>query len=509
MFEERNQLMKILQHTNIFVILFAIIFTFSVKAQENLRNELFNDVDMIMNQARDQKANIYAPSSFEKALKYYGEAADLFKRGKSLEDIREKIKNSAAYFAKALDICKLGEVNFSAAMSARADAERAGAWKFSRKLWDKAEEQLKSSAVELEDHDMESAKEKAGEAEATFRAAELEAIKANYLSPARELLKKAEEMDVEDNAPRTIEIARKLSLQVENILKQNRYDTDEARQLAEEAKYEAAHAIYLHRTIGSMKQDKKSLEEIILAKEFDFKRVASTLGISARFDNGFDPVINEMIAVVKERDSKIVMDADSLKRASQIIKDKDAEIENLKQQIELMIKRLGTLSEAEKKLQDEGVELQKKLDHQHAQQETIRKVASMFTEEEGNVLREGDKTIIRLYGLTFPVGKYTIESQYYPLLTKVQEAIKRLPHSRVMVEGHTDSQGSDDVNQGLSERRANAVAEYLMANMLVEFPINSEGFGESKPIASNDSPEGRAKNRRIDIVITPESGGVK
>jgi outer membrane protein OmpA-like peptidoglycan-associated protein len=65
------------------------------------------------------------------------------------------------------------------------------------------------------------------------------------------------------------------------------------------------------------------------------------------------------------------------------------------------------------------------------------------------------------------------------------------------------------VNQNLSERRANAVAEYLMANMLVEFPINSEGFGESKPIASNDSPEGRANNRRIDVVITPESGGIK
>ena len=72
-----------------------------------------------------------------------------------------------------------------------------------------------------------------------------------------------------------------------------------------------------------------------------------------------------------------------------------------------------------------------------------------------------------------------------------------------MIEGHTDSQGSDEVNQKLSGNRATAVAEYLMANMGVQTPINSQGFGESRPVASNDTPEGRAKNRRIDVVITP------
>ncbi len=131
-------------------------------------------------------------------------------------------------------------------------------------------------------------------------------------------------------------------------------------------------------------------------------------------------------------------------------------------------------------------------------------ISSMFTREEGNVLRDGDNIVIRLYGLSFPVGKNTIEAEYYSLLTKVQDAIKRFPKCSVTIEGHTDSQGSDELNQTLSESRAKAVAEYLMANMGVELPINHHGYGESRPVASNDTPEGRARNRRIDVVIAPQ-----
>jgi outer membrane protein OmpA-like peptidoglycan-associated protein len=473
-------------------------------AQEALRNELFGDADKLLNQAREKKANLYSPSSFEKAMNYYSEADEYFKKGKSLEDMREKIKNASAYFAKAIDQSKIGEVTFTTAMGARIDAERAGALKYSQELWKKAEEQFDKAARELEDGDVKSAKEYGAEAEVNYRAAELEAIKSNYLSPARELLKQADETDVADNAPKTITNARKLTLQVENLLKQNRYDTDEARQLAEGAKYEAAHALYLNRTIEKMKQDRKEMEEILLTKEFDLKRIGSVLDVNAHFENGFDPVIIDIISAVKAKDAKISNYADSLKLAEVNIRSKEDEIENLKQQIDLMIKRLGTLSDAEMKLQEQGKELQRKLDRQHNQEATIKKVASMFNEEEGNVLREGDAIILRLYGLTFPVGKSAIESQYYPLLSKVQEAILKFPRSRIKVEGHTDSQGGDDINQTLSEKRANAVAEYLMANMSVEFPVNSEGFGETKPIASNDTPEGRAKNRRIDVVITPE-----
>lgn len=491
-------------HRIFFFYALVSIFSLDLIAQENLRNQLFGEVEKMFNQAKEKKANFYAPSSYAKAMEYYNEADDYYKRGKNLEDIRESIKNAEAYFAKALDACKLGEITFSSTMGARNDADSAGAQRYSAELWQKADQQFIDAAQELEDGNLKDAKDKGKEAETTYRAAELEAIKTNFLAPARDLLKKADEMDVKENAQKTLQNAWRLANQVDALLKQNRYDTDEARQLASESKYEASHAIYLHQKIERLTNEKKSLEDILLASENEVKRIATALGFAARFDNGLEGAVTEILGALKERDARMASGADALRQADEVIRQKEAEIANLKKQVDMMTQRLGTLSDAEKKLQDEGKELQYKLRLKHEQEETIRKLTLLFKEEEGNVLREGDNIIIRLYGLTFPVGKDVIESQYYPLLSKVQDGIRKFPNCTVTIEGHTDSQGSDDANQTLSERRAKAVAEYLMANMGVEQPINHQGFGESRPIASNDTPDGRAKNRRIDVVIVPE-----
>jgi OOP family OmpA-OmpF porin len=371
-------------------------------------------------------------------------------------------------------------------------------------LWREAEEKLQSASRDLENGDLGDAKEEAGLAEQIYRSAELEAIKTNFLSPARELIKKADEMDVSENAPKTIAMAQRLTVQVENLLKQNRYDTDEARQLAQEAKYEAAHAIYLQEYIGKIKKEDLTWEDVILTNESQFKRIASALDTVVHFDNGIDAAVAEIVRVIKTRGSQTGGCTDSLRMMEGIISQKNAEVVNLKQQIDLMQTRLGTLNEAERKLQDEGKVLQQKVEKRQEQEQTIRRVAGMFMEEEGEVVRYGDEIIIRLYALTFPVGKDVIEPQFYPLLKKVQDVIKKFPNCSVRIEGHTDSQGSDDANQTLSERRAKSTAEYLMANMGVEIAVNHQGFGESRPLDSNDTAEGRAKNRRIDVVIIPD-----
>ena len=392
-------------------------------------------------------------------------------------------------------------------MAARTDASSAGAPKYSAELWAKAEEKFKRAARQLEDNNVNNAKEEAFGALTMYRDAELEAIKANFLTPARELLKRADEMGVSDRAPKTLLKAQRLVKQAEDLLTQKRYDTDEARQLAQEAKYEAAHAIYLHNRITQLKKEDKTFEDVMTEDETQFQRVAGPAGVQARFDNGFDAPVAEINNALKVKEAMIARGADSLRQMGDVIRGKDNEAENLRQQVSLMEKRLGTLSEAEKQLQDAGKDLERKLLFKQQQEQTIREVAAKFTEDEANMVRDGDNLIIRLYGLSFPIGSSTIESQYYSLLTKIQEVIKKFPNCKTTIEGHTDSQGTDDVNQTLSENRAKAVAEYLMANMNVTIPINYQGYGESRPIASNDTVEGRAKNRRIDVVITPEWAG--
>jgi OOP family OmpA-OmpF porin len=91
-----------------------------------------------------------------------------------------------------------------------------------------------------------------------------------------------------------------------------------------------------------------------------------------------------------------------------------------------------------------------------------------------------------------------------PSATEVlREAVRTLkdnPDLRVVVEGHTDSVGSDAYNQRLSERRAEAVKRYLVAQGIEASRLSTHGYGESKPAASNDTAEGRARNRRVEIV---------
>src|SRR5205814_78353 len=96
-------------------------------------------------------------------------------------------------------------------------------------------------------------------------------------------------------------------------------------------------------------------------------------------------------------------------------------------------------------------------------------------------------------------------SESYPLLTKVQQAIRFFGDPKVTVEGHTDSVGSAKSNQRLSLQRADSVKQYLVANSTIpKESVLIAGFGFQRPLTTDRTPEGRAVNRRIDIVIEPQ-----
>ena len=137
-------------------------------------------------------------------------------------------------------------------------------------------------------------------------------------------------------------------------------------------------------------------------------------------------------------------------------------------------------------------------------QQRFEQLASVFTRDEAVVLRRGDDIILRM-GLNFDSGSDVIRPDYFALLRKIQTAIDVFPDSQVEIQGHTDSFGADDFNLALSERRANAVHRYLLANMdsLGATAISATGYGETVPLANNETPEGRTRNRRIDLMIRP------
>jgi len=121
-----------------------------------------------------------------------------------------------------------------------------------------------------------------------------------------------------------------------------------------------------------------------------------------------------------------------------------------------------------------------------------------------SVTRSGDNVILNMPGnVTFATNSSNISADFYRVLDSVALVINEFEKTYVDVIGHTDNTGADAYNQQLSEARASSVARYLESQKVLPARIMSRGMGESSPIASNDTPEGRALNRRVEIILTP------
>jgi outer membrane protein OmpA-like peptidoglycan-associated protein len=169
------------------------------------------------------------------------------------------------------------------------------------------------------------------------------------------------------------------------------------------------------------------------------------------------------------------------------------EIKSLKQQVAML----------EGKTKEEQASIGR-LEKEKQFNELFNEVKGYFSTGEAEVYKQGNRLIIRLRAIQFPVGQSIIMPDNYGLLSKVQRAIRTFGEPDVVIEGHTDSTGSDEVNEHLSQQRAESVRDYLVANKtLAEEKIVAIGYGSKRPLASNETAEGRAINRRIDVVISP------
>jgi outer membrane protein OmpA-like peptidoglycan-associated protein len=128
-------------------------------------------------------------------------------------------------------------------------------------------------------------------------------------------------------------------------------------------------------------------------------------------------------------------------------------------------------------------------------QAQLRKMESL-REEEGRL-------VISLSGVLFETGGDDLLAPAQSRLDTVAQALAAYPDRNILIEGHTDDRGSDATNQQLSQKRADAVREYLESRGVPAERMRSVGRGESNPIASNESAEGRANNRRVEVVVEP------
>lgn len=121
-----------------------------------------------------------------------------------------------------------------------------------------------------------------------------------------------------------------------------------------------------------------------------------------------------------------------------------------------------------------------------------------------SVTRSGNQILLNMPGnVTFATNSANINAEFYQVLNGVTLVLKEYEKTTVDVLGHTDSVGSATYNQKLSENRARSVAEYLASQGVQPARLLVAGRGENQPIASNSTPEGRSRNRRVEIQISP------
>jgi outer membrane protein OmpA-like peptidoglycan-associated protein len=115
--------------------------------------------------------------------------------------------------------------------------------------------------------------------------------------------------------------------------------------------------------------------------------------------------------------------------------------------------------------------------------------------------------IVNMSDVLFDTGSYTLKPGAREMLAKISGIVLAHPGLNLQIEGHTDSVGSDEFNQQLSERRADSVRDFLAQQGVAGSSIAARGFGKTQPVATNDTPEGRQRNRRVEIVVNGDAIG--
>jgi len=464
-------------------------------AQDELRKTFFKDVDKVRAAAEEADAALLSPENYGDGVRDYEAADTALERGRNIEYVRGKAADAEQHFQAALKAAQLARTALSQVLKSRQDAANARAPELAPDVWNDAQQEFGRAIRSLERGDLKRAKRSDIEATSMYRDAELIAIKAQYLSETRRLLADAERARVDRFAPITFDKAKQLLAEAERELNENRYDTDRPRSLAMQANYEAKHAIYLSEVVRDVRDKNLTAEQLVLHWEKALRDIAGAADVLPAMAAGYEPLRDALVAYVENMRS-------SNQALEQELEASNTRLVDMEEELRALDERLGGATA-------ERAALVQRLEAQARVKEQFEQVEKMFNRNEARVFRQGNTVILRLVGLSFDSGQSNIKPENMALLNKVEKAIDVFPESELIIEGHTDSYGGDESNQRLSQARAESVQQYMINAMRIpSYRLIATGYGETNPVANNETEAGRARNRRIDIVIKPNLDAV-
>lgn len=472
----------------VFCLLIGSLVVASVSAQSGMSQA---QLAAAIDKARQEQVDALAPNSFAQAAEALATATRDAEKGRNPQKIQAQLNAGAEALQRANTAAAAARETLQSLVATRTDALSANAPKFAPESWQKADQRFRDATAALERNDTRDAQKRAAEANVLLREVEMTAIRNGVLNEARAVIAQADAAKVEKFAPRTLAAAKRYLSQAEQEINRNRYEPAAAAKLAAQAGYEARHSLYLAGLIQATldkKGDEAGLEELLLSWESSIGQIAEAAEIDSRFDKGIQPVTQQLLKQTQEQRQEA-------QRLVRELEDRNEQIAALNAEMTKLEARLGGVSQ-------ERVALQRRVDAQERVRANVAAIESSFTASEARVVRQGDDVVISLLGIRFPSGRSTIDGSNAALMNKVREALALFPDSSIVVEGHTDANGSDSTNLILSQDRADAVRQYLVTHFGTNpEKISSIGYGEARPVATNETADGRARNRRIDLVI--------
>ena len=485
--------------TIIILFFFFIISISNVFSQDNQLTNCLNSVNGVLNIAREENASTYAPRNYQKGMEILQDAKARELKKNKIDIICKKTLQAENYFSDSIESAKMAQMILSTSIISRQNAANVNAEKLANAIWSKAERSFDEAIRNNERGNSDRSKALNEETTILYEMAELVAIKNLYLNSTRTLIANAEELKASRYAPITLEKAKNLLRKAEDLLDQNRYETEAPLDIVKQANYEAKRTIYLSTLTKDIRDKEMTVERLILNWEKTLIQIASAADIAPVMVDGYSELEQQLTTYIlnlQHLNQALIQDKQVL---IQDQKDNLIQLADMEEEIRALDRRLGGAT-AEKEALIQRLEAQARI------KEQFEKVEKMFNSKEARVFRENNNVILRLITLTFESGKSKLLAESFDLLVKVEKAIDVYPESELIIEGHTDSLGDDDFNQKLSQDRAESVLKYMINAMHIpSYRLIATGYGETNPIANNETESGRSKNRRIDIVIIPHN----
>ena len=426
-----------------------------ISSSANATEEI-TKMDMATSQAYVSQVDILAPTEFDLSAKKLQKAKKDLADGDDHEKVIDSIAYSKAYLDQANRLAESRRGKATAILDSRQKAIDAGSKVYgpTAQQLDKADRELKSFAEKIE----KLTAQDVAVMQKNYLDIELVAVENRQLGRAKGLIESAKKKGAARHAPNALKTAEIDFQAAEGLVKANR--SVSSTYSNEVAKADQS-AIYLTAILEETQSGR--IKEDVARKVVDQNKRLDQL--TAQLNEASDRQ-KELSVANSELSSTISGQSSELNR-------QNAELRQANKTVSL--------------------------------QQALQDAQKQFSSDEAEVFQQGNNVVIRLKQIQFASGKAELPEAAKPLLDKVRIVSEELGPQQVRIEGHTDAVGSQQMNQALSEERAQTIANYFSENGIERQKMQTVGIGFAKPLATNKTKEGRAQNRRVDVIITPDT----